>query len=115
MTSLSIMRLVAPPGRIEAGEINFDGQHLLDLPENEMRKIRGNRISMIFQQPQSSLNPVWDVGRQIGEVLEIHRGMAQGWPRGREPSSCSRWSASPTRSAASRPIRTRCPAAWPSG
>ncbi len=75
VTSLSIMRLVAKPGRIEAGEILFDGQDLLKLPDDEMRKIRGDRISMIFQQPTSSLNPVWDVGKQIEEVLRIHRGM----------------------------------------
>ena len=62
VTSLSIMRLVAKPGRIEAGEIIFDGQDLLKLSSEEMRKIRGDRISMIFQQPTSSLNPVWDVG-----------------------------------------------------
>ena len=75
VTSLSIMRLVAKPGRIEAGEILFDGENLLDLPGDRMRGIRGNRISMIFQQPTSSLNPVWAVGRQIEEVLRIHRGM----------------------------------------
>jgi peptide/nickel transport system ATP-binding protein len=75
VTSLSILRLVAKPGRIEAGEIMFDGRDLLKLPDDEMRKIRGDRISMIFQQPTSSLNPVWDVGRQIEEVLRIHRGM----------------------------------------
>jgi oligopeptide/dipeptide ABC transporter ATP-binding protein len=75
VTSLSIMRLVAKPGRIETGEILFDGQDLLKLRDDEMRKIRGDRISMIFQQPTSSLNPVWDVGKQIEEVLRIHRGM----------------------------------------
>ncbi len=75
VTSLSILRLVGSPGRIEAGEIVFDGEDLLKVPMTEMRRIRGNRISMIFQQPQSSLNPVMDVGRQIGEVLEIHRQM----------------------------------------
>ncbi len=75
VTSLSILRLVARPGRIEAGEILFDGQDLLKLKDDDMRKIRGDRISMIFQQPTSSLNPVWDVGRQIEEVLRIHRGM----------------------------------------
>jgi peptide/nickel transport system ATP-binding protein len=75
VTSLSIMRLVAKPGRIEGGEILFDGQNLLTLSDDEMRRIRGDRISMIFQQPTSSLNPVWDVGRQIEEVLRIHRGM----------------------------------------
>ena len=75
VTSLSIMRLIAKPGRIEGGEILFDGQDLLKLADDDMRKIRGDRISMIFQQPTSSLNPVWDVGRQIEEVLRIHRGM----------------------------------------
>jgi oligopeptide/dipeptide ABC transporter ATP-binding protein len=75
VTSLSILRLVAKPGRIEGGQILFDGQDLLKLKDNDMRKIRGDRISMIFQQPTSSLNPVWDVGRQITEVLRIHRGM----------------------------------------
>src|SRR5688572_5328067 len=75
VTSLSIMRLVAKPGRVDAGEVLFDGRDLLKLSGDEMRKIRGDRISMIFQQPTSSLNPVWDVGRQIEEVLRIHRGM----------------------------------------
>jgi peptide/nickel transport system ATP-binding protein len=75
VTSLSVMRLVAKPGRITGGEIIFDGQDLLKLSDEDMRKIRGDRISMIFQQPTSSLNPVWDVGRQIEEVLTIHRGM----------------------------------------
>ncbi len=75
VTSLSILRLIAKPGRIAKGEILFDGQDLLKLKDDEMRKIRGDRISMIFQQPTSSLNPVWDVGSQIEEVLRIHRGM----------------------------------------
>jgi oligopeptide/dipeptide ABC transporter ATP-binding protein len=83
VTSLSIMRLVANPGRIEAGEVLFDGADLLKLPEGDMRKIRGDRISMIFQQPQSSLNPVWDVGAQIQEVLRIHRGMTDKAARAR--------------------------------
>ena len=83
VTSLSIMRLIAKPGRIEAGEVLFDGENLLELRDDKMRSIRGNRISMIFQQPTSSLNPVWNVGRQIEEVLEIHRGMKGGAARGR--------------------------------
>jgi peptide/nickel transport system ATP-binding protein len=77
VTSLSIMGLVAPPGRVEAGEVVFDGINLLGLSDEKMRDIRGNRISMIFQQPTSSLNPVMNVGRQIGEVLEAHRNMKQ--------------------------------------
>ncbi len=75
VTSLSIMRLVASPGRVEAGEILFDGEDLLKVSADAMRRIRGEKISMIFQQPTSSLNPVWDVGTQIEEVLRIHRGM----------------------------------------
>src|SRR5262245_61452999 len=83
VTSLSILRLVANPGRIEAGEILFDGQNLLTLSDGDMRKIRGDRISMIFQQPTSSLNPVWDVGSQIQEVLRIHRGLTDKQARSR--------------------------------
>ena len=83
VTSLSIMQLVARPGRIEAGEVMFDGQDLLKFRPEDMRKVRGERISMIFQQPTSSLNPVWDVGRQIAEVLELHRGMKRGAARAR--------------------------------
>ena len=83
VTSLSIMRLIAPPGRIEAGEVIFDGEDILKIPIDDMRRLRGDRISMIFQQPTSSLNPVMDVGRQIGEVLEIHRRMKQKAARSR--------------------------------
>ena len=83
VTSLSIMGLIGRPGRVEAGEVWFDGRNLLTLRPDEMRKLRGDRLSMIFQQPQSSLNPVWDVGRQIGEVLEVHRGMKRGPARAR--------------------------------
>ena len=83
VTSLSIMRLVARPGRVEAGEVIFDGTDLLRISDDEMRKIRGDRISMIFQQPTSSLNPVWNVGSQIEEVLRIHRGMKGKAARGR--------------------------------
>jgi len=75
VTSLSIMRLVANPGRIEAGEVLFDGRDLLKVSNEEMRKIRGDRISMVFQQPTSSLNPVAEAGKQIEEVLKIHRNM----------------------------------------
>ncbi len=75
VTSMSILRLIAePPGRI-AGKILFQGRDLLALSEPEMRQIRGNDISMIFQEPMTSLNPVLTVGRQIGETLELHQGM----------------------------------------
>jgi oligopeptide/dipeptide ABC transporter ATP-binding protein len=75
VTSLSLMRLVAPPGRTESGRVLFDGVDLLQLPREQMMRIRGDRISMIFQQPTSSLNPVFQVGAQISEVLEIHRNL----------------------------------------
>ena len=83
VTSLSIMRLVGMPGKIIEGEIVFDGKDIITISESEMVQIRGNRISMIFQQPQSSLNPVFKVGDQIAEVLNIHRALGKkaGWER----------------------------------
>ena len=83
VTSLSIMGLVSRPGRVEAGEILFEGRDLLKLKPAEMRKLRGDQMSMVFQQPQSSLNPVRDVGNQIAEVLELHRGMKRKPARAR--------------------------------
>jgi oligopeptide/dipeptide ABC transporter ATP-binding protein len=77
VTSLSIMRLIGIPGKVVEGEITFDGKNLLKLPEAEMVHMRGNRMSMIFQQPQSSLNPVFKVGDQVGEVLQIHQKMSK--------------------------------------
>ena len=75
VTSFSILRLVSPPGKIVKGSVIFDGTALLDLPEPEMMKIRGNRIAMIFQEPKSSLNPVFKVGNQISDVLRLHQAM----------------------------------------
>ncbi len=76
VTSLSILRLIqSPPGFVERGSINFDGKNILDLDDAGMRSIRGNRISMIFQEPMTSLNPVFTIGDQIGEVFRIHQGM----------------------------------------
>ena len=73
VTSLSIMRLIAQPGKIIEGEILYEGRDLLKLSDVEMMKMRGNRISMVFQQPQTSLNPVFRVGEQISEVLNVHQ------------------------------------------
>lgn len=83
VTSLSIMRLIGIPGKIVEGEIYFEGRNLLKLSEAEMVDMRGNRISMIFQQPQSSLNPVFKVGDQVAEVLQIHQNMGreESWER----------------------------------
>lgn len=75
VTSLSIMRLLGVPGKVVDGQIHFAGSDLLKLPEDEMVKMRGNRMSMIFQQPQTSLNPVFTVGDQVAEVLQIHQNM----------------------------------------
>jgi len=77
VTALSVLRLVAsPPGRIVGGAIHFDGRNLLDLGEAEMEAIRGNDISMIFQEPMTSLNPLLTIGRQIGEAMVQHRGLS---------------------------------------
>lgn len=83
VTSLSIMRLVGAPGKVLEGDILFGGSNLLQLPESEMVHVRGNRISMIFQQPQSSLNPVFTIGNQVAEVLQIHQNLNKedSWKR----------------------------------
>lgn len=73
VTSLSILRLIQSPGRIDSGEIFFEGKDLLQLSESEMQKIRGNKISMIFQEPMTSLNPVFTIGDQIDEVIQLHQ------------------------------------------
>jgi len=78
VTALSIMRLIPdPPGKIVAGDIVFEGQSLLALSNEEMRRIRGNKISMIFQEPMTSLNPVYTIGNQISEALRLHQGLSQ--------------------------------------
>jgi oligopeptide/dipeptide ABC transporter ATP-binding protein len=76
VTALSVLRLVAnPPGRIVGGAIRFEGTNLLDLTETEMEGIRGNDISMIFQEPMTSLNPLLTAGRQISEAIALHQGL----------------------------------------
>src|ERR1041384_2734456 len=78
VSSLSIMRLIqSPPGKIVGGEILYRGRDLLKLNNEEMRKIRGNEISMIFQEPMTSLNPVFTVGNQIGEAIRLHQGLGK--------------------------------------
>ena len=76
MTALSVMRLVAPPGKIVDGQILFDGKDLLKLSDREMRELRGDDIAMIFQDPMTSLNPVFTVGEQIAEALRLHRKLS---------------------------------------
>ena len=77
ITAASIMRLVPPPGRITSGAVLYQGQDLLTLGEEQMREIRGNRIAMVFQDPMTSLNPVFTIGNQVAEGLRIHRGLAR--------------------------------------
>ena len=78
VSALSILRLIPmPPGEIVSGEIWFEGQNLLDLPMNRMRNIRGNRISMIFQEPMTSLNPVFTIGYQLSRVFKLHQNLSR--------------------------------------
>jgi peptide/nickel transport system ATP-binding protein len=76
ITALSILRLVPAPGRIVGGAIRYEGRDLLELSEAEMRELRGNRISMIFQEPMTSLNPVLTIGRQIAETVKLHQRLS---------------------------------------
>ena len=83
VTSLSIMRLIGHPGEIVNGEVHFAGHDLIKLPEKKLEDIRGNHISMIFQQPISSLNPIYTIGYQVAEVLQIHENLKkkEAWKR----------------------------------
>jgi ABC-type dipeptide/oligopeptide/nickel transport system ATPase component len=75
VTAFSILRLIDPPGKIESGEILWQDKNLLTMPENELRKIRGKEIAMIFQDPFNSLNPVYTIGEQISEIIQLHQGL----------------------------------------
>ena len=82
VTALSVMRLVqTPPGKIAAGKILYNGKNLLDLPEAQMRQIRGNKISMIFQEPMTSLNPVYTTGDQVIEAIRLHQNLGKAAAR----------------------------------
>lgn len=83
VTALSVLRLLNGNGRIVGGDIIFAGRSLLALSEEEMRQLRGNRLAMVFQEPMTSLNPVFTVGYQIGEVLQVHRGVGRREARAR--------------------------------
>ena len=110
MLSLSVMRLVPPPGRIAAGRVMFGGQDLVALPPGAMRHLRGRRIAMIFQEPMTSLNPAMTVGDQVMEAIRAHEPHA---PATCAPGRPRRWTASASRPpiAAWTSIRTRCRAA----
>ncbi len=77
VTAMSIMRLVAPPGKITAGEVRFRGRNLGELSEREMRNVRGNDIAMVFQEPMTSLNPVFKIGTQVAEAIRIHKKVSK--------------------------------------
>ncbi|MFL5357186.1 ABC transporter ATP-binding protein [Archangium sp.] len=82
LTALSVMRLVPePPGRVVGGEIRFRGEELLALPEGKMRRLRGRHLSMVFQEPMTSLNPVYTVGEQIAEGVRLHQGLSRAAAR----------------------------------
>jgi len=84
VTAMSVMRLLpCPPSRVDSGDILFDGVNVLSLTDKDMRKIRGNRIGMIFQEPMTSLNPTFSIGFQIAEVLRLHRGLNNSQARRR--------------------------------
>jgi peptide/nickel transport system ATP-binding protein len=83
VSALSVMGLISPPGKIIEGAILLDGLNLLDIPEAKMRQVRGNRISMIFQEPMTSLNPVFTIGNQIMEAIRVHREVSRAEARNR--------------------------------
>ena len=83
VTALSVLGLLPPNGQVTAGRVAFGGRDLLTLPEGELRALRGDRIAMIFQDPMTSLNPVYSVGRQVAEVLRLHRGLDRKAARAR--------------------------------
>jgi len=114
VTALSIMRLIGVPGRIVGGDIRFEGRSLLKLPEAEMRALRGNCISMIFQQPQTSLNPVYTVGSQLASFLSRSIRPWTGKRPGSAPWNCCTGWAFQTPPERPAPAPTRCRAGRPS-
>ena len=98
VSNMSILRLVeTPPGKYEGGEILFDGRDMLKISDTEMRKVRGKDISMIFQEPMTSLNPIFRIGDQISEAMILHRGMSKQEAREEAIRPLS-WCVSPTQS-----------------
>ncbi len=111
VTAMTIMGLIEmPPGKIEGGDVRYRGKSLLKMSEREMQQIRGNDIAMVFQDPMTSLNPVYTIGRQLGEGLRCTAATPRSRPLS-APSSFSTWLAFPTPSSASRTTRTSSPAA----
>ncbi len=110
------MRLVPdPPGRIESGRALLDGRDLLSLPESEMRRVRGRLVSMVFQEPMTSLNPVFTAGHQVDEVLRLHLRDRRAGGAGADDRPLRPGSASPTPGAATASTPTASRAACASG
>ena len=108
VTALSVMRLIPTrPAKLSRGEINFDGRNLLELSDQRIRSVRGNSIAMIFQEPMTSLNPVYTVGEQIVEAIRLHQKKeeAEAWDIATEMLEKSAY---PTPPSESTNIRTRC-------
>ena len=111
VTAQALMGLIELPGKITSGDVRWKGQSLVTDAERTLRKVRGNEIAMIFQDPMTSLNPLFTVGAQIAEVLRRHLGMSRSGRPALASWSCSSWSASTTRASASSSTPTRCRAA----
>lgn len=109
VTAYSVMGLTAYPGKLVGGTIYFNGHQIDKMSEKEMRKIRGNEVSIIFQDPMTSLNPVYTIGDQITEVIRLHTGKSKE-RRMNAPRSCLSLSASMSRKSVSSSIPTSIPA-----
>lgn len=110
VTAMTIMGLISmPPGKIEGGDVRYRGRSILEMTEEEMQHIRGNDIAMIFQDPMTSLNPVYKIGKQVGEGLRLHRGYSSRRRSSAPPSSWTSW-VFPSPRSASTSIRTSSPA-----
>ena len=110
MTGLSIMGLLPPGGRIVGGSIKLEGRELVGLPDDDIRKIRGNEIAMIFQDPLTSLDPTKTIGYQVAEPVRLHRSVRRP-KRWSAPPRCSAWSGCPGPGSGWRTTRTSSPAA----
>ena len=111
VSMLTAMGLTRAENATISGSVEFEGRDLLTVSNDELRTVRGNDIAMIFQDPLSSLHPFYKVGNQIVEAMQAHREHLRRPLPASAPSSCWRWSASPTRASASTPTRTSSPAA----
>ena len=110
VSSLAVMGLLPDSARV-TGSVRLRGQELVGLPDKQLAQIRGNKIAMVFQDPLSALTPVYSIGDQIAETVQVHRGVSKAGRRSRAPSSCSTRSASRTPRSGRRRIRTSSPAA----